>query len=475
MPMRSLQWDEAGHGSHESQPQNSNVCQSLLLNMPTEVLHIILGYVLSTSKYISASPWDFLECRIEQYEKACSDKYDMVDEEDEEIIDDEEILTIDSPRELVDTTVELEVEDLPLFCADSGIVSSSSEELQEYACNYCPIICRHKIKQWNSPYPQILSSCRLLNRIGKGLLPANKTMSIVYHYRDNCYPDDFMDPDLSRFVAGESSVAAALKKYPELRSVKTWSLSIYIDISGDDLWCDYFDVDEQMKAIQDMIQEDIRALQEIQELTTLFIELRDLDELSESEGTLRSNYYRFFCNPFRVLRASNVDMHLPYEELPREMEAELTGHHQPYHMLLNKTRIEKLIDEFVRESDYLCWTGYDFISLYEIEDVDYSFVPNARLPTMPALPSLESAMSDMRTACDCWDLDEAIGSILLILHYLQGYLELASDRVGRFDVSRPIPRWAATIAKSLQRWKEEFAELVNVHETARAWYAQLYE
>lgn len=473
--VQSLSSNGSKQSFREDQPQIIDQNQSLLLSMPTEVLYMILGYVLSTSAYISARSPEYIDDRIEEYEKFYRENYGVIDGDDEKIISQKFNYSKQSPS-ASRAAGTCPSEDFPVFCADSDVEWESSEELQENACCFFPIICRHNIQKWNTHYPEILASCRLLNTIGRGLLPVHKTISVVYYYTDGFHGyEHYVRPNLSCHVAGECSIAAARAKYPALRSVETWSLSFYVDIDGDDLSHHFIEPEEarEFERIQEAISEDVSALQSLHNLTTLFIDLQDLDERSQSEGELRMDYYQFFCNPFRVLRANSVDVHIPAENLIEEIEADITSQSVPYDVLANKKQIESLVNDIIRESDYADWIGWEVTDFWAEGD-DAVTISDGRLPKMSTLNLLEPVLRDLWEAWIYWRLPEIVDPILLTLHYLQNYLELASARVGRVDVSRPIPRWVARIHKKIEGWSAEIVKLVNSHEALRLWYRELY-
>ena len=66
-----------------------------------------------------------------------------------------------------------------------------------------------------------------------------------------------------------------------------------------DLYDDYTETDDGLTVIQSMMWKDIRALQSLNHLSTLFIELKQLDWEFGGQGFDRMDLQRFFCNPFR--------------------------------------------------------------------------------------------------------------------------------------------------------------------------------
>lgn len=327
---------------------------------------------------------------------------------------------------------------------------------------------------WNRPYPQVLSSCRLLNSVGKDLLVLNKTVSVVYHYQDcACECGECEGPTLVRFVAGESSIAAALRKYPGLQSAATWSISIVLYMLDTDLYDDYTEIIDGLPDIQSMMWEDVRALQSLDHLSTLFIELKQLDAEFGDQGFDRMDLQRFLCNPFRALRAQYVDTHLPSKRLETKLVADITSQTATYDMLANKARINRLLNSILKHSDCSCWTGYDILELSDIAESDPTFVPDARMPTMQEMDQLESVLEDLSCHWRYWEVDDIVDPILQVLSQLGEYFERASQRVDGLSSSRPVPRWVARITRKLQKWREEIDELVEVHEALRRWYTEI--
>lgn len=104
--------------------QRQTPSQSLLLSLPTEILRMILGYVLSTSAYIPAGSSDYLEERIDACENFRMEEIGIVlDSDDEDIVDDADDEPPDRPA---GTSTKTDCEDLPIFCADANYEGSVS-------------------------------------------------------------------------------------------------------------------------------------------------------------------------------------------------------------------------------------------------------------------------------------------------------------------------------------------------------------
>ena len=142
-----------------------------------------------------------------------------------------------------------------------------------------------------SLHPAILRTCRQLYNEGLALLHKNKLkMNVTYYltYKPGVLPRSY--------IVGESSVAAALTKYPFLTHIKSWNITSYIDTEDDEDDCYTYltDLTQQMKA-------DIRAIQKLGKLNRIHIGAYSVNYHTSDQIPVLHEMR--LMNPWRSIRA----------------------------------------------------------------------------------------------------------------------------------------------------------------------------
>lgn len=439
--------------------------QSKLLSLPPELQRRILQYVLSTSKTVSGITEE-LAIRLRAYHNFKLDGFtDCAD-------DDNDSSTTDTSSER-DDNENININATPSEMTKLSLVNVLEEKGQRRLCHLFPFTCDHKDGLWRQPYPQVLATCRQLWTNGKPLLPTNKAVQVTYHFKDD-------ESDVVRCsVAGELSISAALEKYPSLRDVQSWLIHIYFDV-------DYGDLDilefcgRGMYRWRSQIEADVEAMRTMKGLKTLNIETLVMDENSEVESDDRLMYFQFFCNPFRVLKATNCYVQTADFALGSKIAADILKSEPAYDMRQAQDRLSWLINDIFDQTSGQIWDQCAFADAKVLNPYSWRML-RSPVPPLPHVSTFGKEYNDLRFAWQVWILDDVKQTTLKVLQALHRYLDLAAeaaaeqkkeaeeaektnlsntDRYNRFMQRH----WAQQWSVRTEMWMDEIRALQRMHE-----------
>lgn len=469
--------------------------QSKLLTMPPEIMRIILGYVLSTLQTIQTQDTEELDARIRYYDEALERTESGDHKEcDNEMSDNHSDTGKTNEQEGLDHDTAILIYDL-----------DDKELGQKRICDWLTGVCDHKRQKWFHYDPRVLAVSRRMKDDGQGLLTVNKSIEVQYWYQDS------PSPRLACYTCGQSSVAMAFARYPELRNVTSWFVNIVIDVNFD-----LEEMDQHDKAwngicdVTKVLQADIVAMGAVGRMQSLSLRFDVLDEGALAmPGFVHTGYYRYFANQFRSLRAENFDLDIAIDEpagIVVPVAEEITSC-RPSHSLPDAYhRIFCLREEIIYQSDGVyydssCWRRDS--STREAKDrygwIDchrYASPPLLALPKWGDLDGIETEIDAYESATACFDVEHANETILTLTKRLNEYITRAHDHVAKlWDQANDLERyqaagskakeqpgpltcicaanilkerpWASQKLEKVQAWRQECAVLTSIHEARR--------
>jgi len=362
-----------------------------LLGMPAEVRTIILRYLLCSNTYLSDLPqsWhDRLNERdLSQSKEDLSDDKDISDDQDND--DDEDMLDLECGFDSgYDDELSFDWEARKA----RQLFGGQLEERQTRLCGWLALLCVHErpashklvsnsmgpdglanssmhtpagesTKQDGrapqDPYasqkqyelhPQILTTCRLLHQDGQQLLLEHKTVRVNYIY-------DVCSGTLKGYVLGEASIVRALKRYPILAIIKTWSIGIYRECDDDEqAFTDIEDYDGIL-GCNHVIEADILALQSIQDIRSLNLEVTLLNGLSaDALSHSADSFLQLCCAPFRLMRDEKcITVSSGDAEIDEEVIAIIASSTPVSNPVSFQNEVERLFSKVMRETCDQVW------------------------------------------------------------------------------------------------------------------------
>ena len=199
-------------------------------------------------------------------------------------------------------------------------------------------------------HPQILTTCRLLHQDGQQLLLEHKTVRVNYIY-------DVCSGTLKGYVLGEASIVRALKRYPILAIIKTWSIGIYRECDDDEqAFTDIEDYDGIL-GCNHVIEADILALQSIQDIRSLNLEVTLLNGLSaDALSHSADSFLQLCCAPFRLMRDEKcITVSSGDAEIDEEVIAIIASSTPVSNPVSFQNEVERLFSKVMRETCDQVW------------------------------------------------------------------------------------------------------------------------
>lgn len=487
--------------------------QSKLLKMPPEILQMILAYVLYEEYTILPKYTEELISRLRDNEAYLSSRDTDTDDnntdvESEDIVNDDEYEESDSDESDTDSVSS----QLSMSSQDELNVAGyqhSLEKGQQHICHWLASTCRHKIRRWSTCYPQVLATCRQLNAVGEHLLSVDKEVDITYHYQDlNA------SPTLKCYVCDQPSVASALAKYPGLRLVDSWSVTVIIDARHGDLTdfadhldgCEYDKFKNKLQAIASHIQADISSIKSFENLLIFGLELRVIDDKSDEPARILVAYFEYFSNQFRSIRARDYPIVFYNDgksfvpDCRDGIEDETMSSLPAYDMLDIKARTIKLVNDIIESFEYASWGNGRFVLIRPGMHQKLAWIfYDVNLPHIQDLGSLKARLSCLEYHWLYWKIDSMLEPMLDVLRQLQNYIRTATERMDQSGArgkgskrlraaKRNALKWGWWTARdeqifarrqqgdlvldqsrdTISEWKGECDKLLVIHEARRA-------
>lgn len=300
------------------------------------------------------------------------------------------------------------------------VFDTALEKHQRHICHIFPVACAHKKALWRGSYPEILRTCRYLRSEGAPLLPKNKTVQVAYHFKDD------EEAKVRCRVAGQSSVRDALGMFPALRDVQHWSVNIYLDLKHGDLDLDMF-FSKSLYRWDLAINADISAMRKLKSMKTLEIDVVIMDEGTIHEDEHRYAYYRFFCNPFRVLHVQDCHVETGDDCIGKHVTADIRRGKPTYDLQKVRNKVSNIVDEAFLEKEGLCWIGCDFRDAEEFHGYRYWRLGGLQLPPFPEQEQFVDALRFVHLEFEMFNFDFVKAPMLEALKHLQHYMMIVAD------------------------------------------------
>lgn len=414
----------------ESDSANGVRTASTLLDMPPEVLNIILSYVLSLTKDVLAANTEEHDRRYNEYQRWLDDEDSNADEpvvDNNAHCDDQEQRRqpihsgingcVHDDRSVVDTCRGVSCLECNMRFVEKG---------QKHICELFATRCAHKRAKWYNCYPQVLATCKQLNHAGRQLLPVNKIVHVNYHYRD--YHSDA----LACHVLDQPSITATLQNYPSLRYIDVWRVEVLIEIKRDDLE-GLENFREQISTMTSVLQADVASLRSVSRMRGFIMKFDIFDESPEDTDLERRVYLDFFANQFRSVRAKNAmitSQTMDAEEIKKRiMKKEIMSNLRAYDLLNCKKRVLNLVNAITEASDSTQWEYSGF-------EGGWTFFPAQPrdLPAFSQFDALTKQLRDLSNVWLYWQYDAVVILVLSVLDILSQYVEKAISYVSNMNV-----------------------------------------
>lgn len=450
-----------------------------LLGLPSEIRLMILRYLLQAEDILIDEP-AALDTRIREIRDR-EDSDDDSEEEDEDEDEDGDSDTAESDTgddegSEHDGAVEEQISNrsFDVVICDTELQSVNTNGVSQTV--HAPSVplpavrkAPHESQKRYKLYPEILATCRLLNNDGHRLLYDDRTINVLYFYGPTPYrPPSYRSRCEPRaYVLGETSISAALKKYPHLMTIKQWAIQIWWDGEGDDLERAFNDIDRLVLPWSRFIEKEVSTLQTVDSLDYLEIKGDFLEDLSGaywsstsawSSHTVKKRLQLMFCNPFRMLSSGRCLVDVGDSEVGDSLKACIEGSIPIVHPATFRAEFEDLFNEVVKVSDGVFWY-LGWLSKTNKRH-DHRPLPFQRL--QEACNILERVGSSHEE----WDLDSLYEQGRLLIRMIPGYVAKALENLNRrtlklaetkkFEKAEDEDQWSRRDWKEAQVWEEAY-------------------
>lgn len=156
------------------------------------------------------------------------------------------------------------------------------------------------------------------------------------------------------------SIEDLLIRYPSLKSVRKWHISLFCGCNEHIEACEL----EDDNCWSTLLVRDVTALRGIRNMERLSLDTALWPEDGSVGGT-DEQCFKTLCNPFRTLRSTNCVVSIPGQpDLEKKISADILSTKPIVELDSMRRRLVNLFNDIIEKSDHLYWTGREL-------DVDY--------------------------------------------------------------------------------------------------------